>query len=61
MLLVGCMLFVALIENSFIVGLLLKRNPFPLVLTCLREVELLHFSQEVQQQIFQSIWHYVKN
>lgn len=31
------MLFVALIENSFIVGLLLKRNPFPLVLTCLRE------------------------
>lgn len=37
MLLVGCMLFVALIENSFIVGLLLKRNPFPLVLTCLRE------------------------
>lgn len=35
--LVGCMLFVALIMNPFIVFLTMRRNPYPLVFTCLRE------------------------
>ncbi len=35
--LVGCMLTVALVVNSAIVGIALKRNPFPLVFRCLRE------------------------
>lgn len=36
LLLVGCMLFVALIVNPFIVGMALRRNPYPLVLHCLK-------------------------
>jgi serine/threonine transporter len=35
--LVGCMLFVALVINPAIVFWKLRRNPYPLVLTCLRE------------------------
>ena len=35
--LVGCMLFVALVMNPFIVFLTMRRNPYPLVFTCLRE------------------------
>ena len=35
--LVGCMLFVALVVNPLIVWLCIRRNPYPLVLTCLRE------------------------
>jgi len=35
--LVGAMLFIALVVNPLIVGLTIRRNPFPLVLTCLRE------------------------
>ena len=35
--LVGCMLFVALVINPFLVFLLLKRNPYPLVFRCLKE------------------------
>lgn len=35
--LVGCMLTVALVINPFIVFLLLKRNPYPLVFRCLKE------------------------
>lgn len=35
--LVGCMLTVALIINPFIVFLLLRRNPYPLVFRCLKE------------------------
>ena len=35
--LVGAMLFVALVVNPFIVLLVSRRNPYPLVLTCLRE------------------------
>jgi serine/threonine transporter len=34
---VGCMLFVALVMNPLIVFWKLRRNPYPLVLTCLRE------------------------
>ncbi|MGL4207382.1 MAG: serine/threonine transporter SstT [Aeromonadaceae bacterium] len=35
--LLGCMLFVALVVNPLIVFWRLKRNPYPLVFTCLRE------------------------
>ncbi len=34
---VGCMLFVALVMNPLIVFWKLRRNPYPLVFTCLRE------------------------
>ena len=37
LLLVGCILIVALIFNPFIISLLLRRNPYPLVFTCLKE------------------------
>ena len=36
-LLVGCMLFVALITNPLIVYFVLKKNPYPLILKCLKE------------------------
>lgn len=36
-LLLGCMLFIALVMNPLIVFLTLRANPFPLVFTCLRE------------------------
>jgi serine/threonine transporter len=35
--LVGCMLFVALVINPLIAWWKIRRNPYPLVLTCLRE------------------------
>lgn len=35
--LVGCMLFVALVIDPLIAWLFLKRNPYPLVFTCLKE------------------------
>ncbi|GAB2748880.1 serine/threonine transporter SstT [Melaminivora jejuensis] len=35
--LVGCMVFVALVVNPLIVWWCIRRNPYPLVLTCLRE------------------------
>jgi len=35
--LVGCMLFIALVVNPAIVWWKIRRNPYPLVLTCLRE------------------------
>lgn len=37
LLLVGCMLFTSLVINPFLVFLFLKRNPYPLVLRCLKE------------------------
>ncbi len=36
-LLVVCMLFVALVANPIIVFIMTRQNPYPLVLTCLRE------------------------
>ncbi|MDO4487845.1 MAG: serine/threonine transporter SstT [Eubacteriales bacterium] len=36
-LLVGCMLFVALVINPVIVFALLRKNPFPLVLRCIKQ------------------------
>ncbi|WP_288497443.1 serine/threonine transporter SstT [uncultured Acinetobacter sp.] len=35
--LVGTMLFVALVINPLIVGIVMRKNPYPLVLKCLRE------------------------
>ena len=35
--LVGCMAFVALVINPLLVYWKIRRNPYPLVLTCLRE------------------------
>ena len=35
--LVGCMLLVALVVNPLLVWWKIRRNPFPLVLLCLRE------------------------
>lgn len=37
LLLVGCMLFSALIVNPIIVAFCIRKNPYPLVLTCLKE------------------------
>ncbi|MCG4453740.1 serine/threonine transporter SstT [Pseudomonas sp. MMS21-TM103] len=41
--LVGCMLFVALLVNPLIVFCKIRRNPYPLVFTCLRESGLTAF------------------
>ena len=41
--LVGCMLFVALVVNPVIVWTQTRRNPYPLVLTCLRESAITAF------------------
>ncbi|MFP3831026.1 cation:dicarboxylate symporter family transporter, partial [Pseudomonas sp. SIMBA_021] len=35
--LIGCMLFVALVMNPLIVFWKIRRNPYPLTLLCLRE------------------------
>lgn len=37
LLLVGCIAFVAFVTDPLIAGFALKRNPYPLVFTCLRE------------------------
>lgn len=37
LLLIGCMLFIALVNNPLIAFLCMKKNPFPLVFTCLKE------------------------
>ena len=41
--LVGCMFFIALIVNPIIVFLCVRRNPYPLVLRCLRESGVMAF------------------
>lgn len=41
--LVGCMLFMALVIDPFIVAICLKRNPYPLVLRCFKESGLTAF------------------
>ena len=43
LLLVSCMLIVALIINPLLVALALKRNPYPLVLRCLKESAITAF------------------
>ena len=37
LLLVGCMLFVALVVNPIVVAVCIRRNPYPLVWQCIRE------------------------
>ncbi|MNO24371.1 Serine/threonine transporter SstT [compost metagenome] len=37
LILIGCMLFMALVVNPLIVYLNIRRNPYPLVLSCLKE------------------------
>ncbi|MDO7907243.1 serine/threonine transporter SstT [Paenibacillus sp. JX-17] len=37
LLLIGCMLFIALVVNPLIVYFNIRRNPYPLVLSCLKE------------------------
>ena len=41
--LLGCMFFQALIMNPIIVGICLKKNPYPLVFKCLRESAITAF------------------
>ena len=41
--LIGCMLFVALVINPLIVYSQIRRNPYPLIFTCLRESGLTAF------------------
>jgi len=41
--LLGCMLFIALVINPLIVFLKLRHNPYPLVFTCLRESAMTAF------------------
>ncbi|MBS4198119.1 serine/threonine transporter SstT [Bacillus sp. FJAT-49732] len=41
--LIGCMLFVALVVNPIIVFVVIKQNPFPLVFKCLRESAITAF------------------
>lgn len=43
MIIVGCMLFVALVMNPLIVFWKIRSNPYPLVFTCLRESALTAF------------------
>lgn len=43
LIIVGCMIFVALVVNPLIVFLKTRRNPYPLVLTCLRESAITAF------------------
>ena len=43
LLLVGCMLFVALVVDPLLAGIVLKTNPYPLVLRCLKESGLTAF------------------
>ena len=43
LLLVGTMAFVTLVSNPLIVGLFIRRNPYPLVFKCLRESGLTAF------------------
>ena len=43
LLLVGTMAFVTLVSNPLIVGLILRRNPYPLVFKCLKESGLTAF------------------
>ncbi|WP_046226995.1 serine/threonine transporter SstT [Paenibacillus dauci] len=41
--LIGCMLFMALVVNPLIVYMTIRRNPYPLVFSCLRESGLTAF------------------
>ncbi len=61
MVLIGCMLLIAFIVNPIIVFSQIRRNPYPLVLTCLRESGITAFSHEVQPRISRLTWRWRKN
>jgi len=52
MVLVGCMLFIALVANPLIVLVKTGKNPYPLVLTCLRESGITAFFTRSSAAIF---------
>lgn len=54
--LIGCMLFVALVMNPLIVFWKIRRNPYPLTLLCLRESGITAFSPAARRPIFRSTW-----
>lgn len=58
--LVGTMAFIALVINPLIGFVVMRQNPYPLVLRCLRESGITASSQEVQQLIFQLTCNFVK-
>ena len=53
LILVGCMLFIALIVNPLIVFIYTRKNPYPLVFMVLRESGITVFFTRIQLQIFQ--------
>ena len=56
MVLIGTMIFVALVINPILVGITMRANPYPLVFQCLKESGIPHFSLVAQPPIFLSIW-----
>ncbi len=54
--LVGCMLLVALVINPLLVFWQIRRNPYPLVLTCLRESGVYAFFTRSSAATFRSTW-----
>ena len=48
--LIGCMLFIAFVVNPLIVFWKIKRNPYPLVLTCLKESGVTAFFPQLRRQ-----------
>ncbi len=58
--LLGEMALIALVVNPMIVYYKIRRNPFPLVLQCLRESRITAFSRVQVLPIFRSTWHCAK-
>ena len=54
--LLGCMVFIALVVNPVIVWWKIRSNPYPLVFTCLRESGVYAFFPVLLPPIFLSIW-----
>ena len=50
--LVGCMLFVAFVVNPILVFLNIRQNPYPLVLTCIKDSGIMAFFTRVRRPIF---------
>ncbi|MDF9756180.1 Na+/serine symporter [Pseudomonas hunanensis] len=60
--LIGCMLFVALVMNPLIVFWKIRRNPYPLTLLCLRErAASPRSSPAARQPTSRSTWHCRRN
>ncbi|KFC49362.1 serine/threonine protein kinase, partial [Halomonas sp. SUBG004] len=51
---VGCMLFVALVSNPLLVYLATRQNPYPLVFACLRGSAITAFSLAARRPTFRS-------